>query len=257
MNIKEIYKKEINSVCFSNNFESVTSLRLIEESRRKGTDTLNKNKVMKTIILIAVLVALLSTSVYAVTYLLSAKEVAEKTGNSDVAKMFNEENFDIVTISDKGYCVSYHGIVNSEELVYFDSNAEYEDRTYAVYSIAKEDGTPLNLIDGMPLSFTPVIDGIRTDIAFALTESANGTEKDGILYYLFNYRDLEIFADKNVSVAVFEGFFPNPGIFTMDENGKTVYNESYSGFKGMFELSLDKSKADPKEAKRLLESMGF
>ena len=257
MNIKEIYKKEINSVCFSNNFESVTSLRLIEESRRKGTATLNKNKVMKTIILIAVLVALLSTSVYAVTYLLSAKEVAEKTGNSNVAKMFNEENFDIVTISDKGYCVSYHGIVNSEELVYFDSNAEYEDRTYAVYSIAKEDGTPLNLVDGMPLSFTPVIDGIRTDISFALTESANGTEKDGILYYLFNYRDLEIFADKNVSVAVYEGFFPSASIFTIDGEGKTDYNENYNGFKGMFELSLDKSKADPKEAKRLLESMGF
>lgn len=257
MNIKEIYKKEINSVCFSNNFESVTSLRLIEESRRKGTDTLNKNKVMKTIILIAVLVALLSTSVYAVTYLLSAKEVAEKTGYSDVAKRFNEENFDIVTITDKGYSVSFHGIVNSETLVYFDEKSEYEDRTYAVYSIAKEDGTPLNLIDGIPLSFTPVIDGIRTDIAFALTESASGTEKDGILYYIFDYQNLEIFADKNVSVAVFEGFFPNPGIFTMDENGKTAYNESYSGFKGMFELPMDKSKANPKEAKKLLESMGF
>lgn len=257
MNVKEMYKKEINSVCFSKNFDSVTSLRLIEESRRKGTDTLNKNKVMKTIVLVAALVALLSTSVYAVTYLLSAREVAEKAGYSELAERFNEDNFDIVTITDKGYSVSFHGIVNSETLVYFDEKAEYEDRTYAVYSIAKEDGTPLSLVDGMPLSFTPVIEGLRTDIAFALTESASGTEKDGILYYIFDYQNLEIFADKNVSVAVYEGFFPNNGIFTMDDEGKTDYNESYSGFKGMFELPLDKSKANPEEAEMLLESMGF
>ena len=257
MNVKEMYKNEINSVCFSNNFDSVTSLRLIEESRRKGTDTLNKNKAMKTFILVAAIIALLSTSVYAVTYLLSAREVAEKTGLSDIAERFNENSFDIVTITDKGYSVSFHGIVNSEELVYLDEDAVYEERTYAVYSIANEDGTPLSLIDGMPLSFTPVIDGIRTDIAFALTESASGIEKDGILYYIFNYQDLEIFADKNVSFAVFEGFFPNSQIFTMDKDGKTDYSENYIGFKGMFELPLDKAKADPEKAKKLLESMGF
>lgn len=257
MNIKEMYKKEINSVCFSKNFDSVTSLRLIEESRRKGSDALNKNKVMKTFILVAAIIALLSTSVYAVTYLLSAREVAEKTGYTALAERFNEENFDIVTVTDKGYSVSFHGLVNSEALVYLDEDAVYEERTYAVYSIAKEDGTPLKLIDGMPLSFTPVIEGLRTDIAFALTESASGTEKDGILYYIFDYQNLEIFADKNVYVAVYEGFFPNSGIFTMDESGRTDYNEIYNGFKGMFELPLDKTKANPSEADKLLEDMGF
>lgn len=257
MNVKEMYKKEIDSVCFSKNFDSVTSLRLIEESRRKGTDTLNKNKVMKTIVLIAALIALLSTSVFAVSYLLSAGDVAKITGNSQIAKMFNEENFDIVTINDKDYNVSFHGAVNSEELVYFDKDAVYEDRTYAVFSIAKEDGTKLSLADGMPVSFTPIINGIRADIAFSLTDGAHGMEKDGILYYIFDYQNLEIFADRNVSIAVFEGFFPNPGIFTLDENGTTVYNEDYQGFKGIFELPVDESKADPEEAERLLQSMGF
>ena len=257
MNIKNIYKNEIDSVCFSKNFDSVTALRCIEESRRKGTDALNKGKTVKVLIMIAIMLVLLSTSVFAVTYLLSAKEVAEKTGNSDVAKIFNEENFEIVTVHDKGYYVSFHGIVSDKELVYFGNEEAYEGRSYAVFSIAKDDGTALNLIDGMPLSFTPVIEGIRTDIAFALTESASGTEKDGVLYYLFDYQDLEIFADKNVSIAVFEGFFPTPTIFTIDEEGVTSYSDDYTGFKGMFELPLDKSKANPEVAKLILEGMGF
>lgn len=40
--------------------------------------------------------------------------------------------------------------------------------------------------------------------------------------------------------------------FENDSDGKVVYADSYSGFKGVFPLELDKSKADPKSAEKLI-----
>ena len=84
--------------------------------------------------------------------------------------------------------------------------------------------------------------------------SASGMEEDGVLYYLFDYCNLEFFADNNVYLAVFEGAFPTQDILTQDEQGNVVYAENYNGFKGMFRLDLDKSKANPEAVKKLLEN---
>ena len=42
------------------------------------------------------------------------------------------------------------------------------------------------------------------------------------------------------------------GFYGVDYNDIAVYAESYDGFKAVFELDLDKSKADPKAAAELM-----
>lgn len=131
-----------------------------------------------------------------------------------------------------------------------------EARTYAVIAIRNSDGTPLSLMEGMPVQMAPVIEGCMPFQSWAILNfSASGLEREGILYYLFDYENLEIFADRTVSIAVFEGaMFPGPEIFSMDEDGKIIYADGYEGFRGMFELPLDESKADPEAAAALLGS---
>jgi hypothetical protein len=46
----------------------------------------------------------------------------------------------------------------------------------------------------------------------------------------------------------FEGMFPTNNIITSDSKGEIVYAEGYNGFKAVFELELDESKADPEAA---------
>ena len=88
-----------------------------------------------------------------------------------------------------------------------------------------------------------------------LNLGASGLEREGILYYLFDYENLEVFADRTVSIALLEGvMFPGPEVLTMDENGKIVYAEGYMGIRGMFDLPLDESEADPEAAADLLSN---
>ena len=69
-----------------------------------------------------------------------------------------------------------------------------EARTYAVIAIRNSDGTPLSLMEGMPVQIAPVIEGCMPFQSWAILNfSASGLEREGILYYLFDYENLEIF----------------------------------------------------------------
>lgn len=246
------YKCEIGSVCYGNDFEKQTVELLKSNSTKKGNVVLKKSFYAKTIVAVIAIIALLSTTAFAVSYYISVKEVSEQAVENTAAKMFNEDNFDIITVTGDSYKVGFHGIVSYRELESFEGGELEENCSYAVFFISKTDGTSLKLINGMPLSFAPVIDDYNPLNVWSVILSASGLEKDSILYYLFKYENLEIFADKNVSVAVFEGNFPTNDILTLDKNGKTVYAEGYNGFKAMFSIPMDKSKTNPEKAKKLL-----
>ncbi len=255
MTFKEKYKRELNSVCFSDGFEIRTASLMKQRAERKDEKALPKKKPIKVIAAVAVIIALLSATVLAASYILSAKEVAEYLGDKEIAAMFSESGCEPQTISNGTYDVTFLGKTTGTMLNKTEGFEAEEARTYAVIAIRRTDGTPLSLADGMPVQPVPVIEGYMPFRTWGVTESASGTACEGILYYLFNYENLEIFADRTVSIALIDGgMFPTPEVLTTDESGKIVYAEGYTGIKGIFELPMDEAKADPEEAEKLLNN---
>lgn len=252
MTFREKYVNEMDLVSFSEGFEIRTANLMEQRAERKDKKVLQKRKPAKVLAVVLAIIALLSITVFAISTLLSAREVANYLGEKEIAAMFEDSDFEPQTISDETYNVTLLGITTGEKLNMTEGFEADETRSYAVVAVSTTDGTPLSLIDGMPLQMAPIVSGIAPTKIWELGFGASGLEREGILYYLFDYENLEIFAFGTVSIVVFEGFFPTPDILTVDENGNTVYADGYSGFKGMFELPMDKSKADPKAAEELM-----
>lgn len=246
MNFKDKYVKQISAVKPGEDFYCET-LKLISQTAQRKEDAIMKRKPIKILAVVMAIIALLSVSAYAISAYLSAKEVAEKTGYNDIAPLFENNGFEAQTITYENYSVTLHGVVSGSRLENIDGADVEESRSYIVVSIASTDGTPLRGIDGMPVQISPLVGGF--DVwkvnAWTLGTGASGLEHEGIMYYLFETSDIEIFADCKVYVAAYEGFLPSEDIFTMKGDGTIVYNENYQGFKAMFTLNLDEAKADP------------
>lgn len=252
MTFRELYVKEMDEITFSEGFEVRTANLMKQRAVRKDEKVLQKRKPMKVLAVVLAVIALLSTAAFAVSYILSAREVADYLGEKEIAEMFEDCDFEPQTASDGTYDVTLLGVTSGEKLNMTEGFECDEKRTYAVVAINKTDGTPLSLMEGMPLQLAPVVSGIAPTSIWNIGFGASGMEREGVLYYLFDYENLEIFAFGTVSIVAFEGFFPTSDILTMDESGKTVYADGYTGFKGIFDLPMDENKADPKAAEELL-----
>ena len=252
MTFKDKYKEELHNLSFAENFEGNTVELLKAEQRKDGLMSHNKRP-LKVAALVIIAMLVLSLGAYAVISLLTAPQVAEEVGEKELAVSFEESGFEPVTIKGEVYSLNFMGVVKWSDL-YSDIKNAYniDSRTYVVWAVYRNDGEPLDSMMGSPIQVIPVIDGYRPDILFCAGMSASGYSKDGVLYYLFKYTDLEIFAHENVKLMAFEGMFPTNNIITSNDKGEIVYAEGYNGFKAVFELDLDESKADPEAAAEFL-----
>ena len=209
----------------------------------------------KYMITAAILIAL-SMSAFAAVQYLSAKEVAEKTGHEDIAPLFENSQFEEQTITDGKYSVTLHGIVSADKIQEIDGAQVEDSRSYIVVSVVCNDGSLPDVTEGMPLQFSPLVGGYEVHKVnlWSLEAGGTGLQHNGVQYYLFDTRNIEIFADHTVYIAAYEGFIPSKDIFTMKDDGTIAYNEKYEGFRAMFTLKLDESKADPEKVKALLEN---
>ena len=256
MTFRELYVKEMDEISPSEGFEIRTANLMKQRAVRKDEKALPKRKTVKVLAAALAIIALLSVTAFAVSYYLSAREVAEYLGDKEIAEMFKDSVCEPQSVSNGTYDVTFLGVTTGARLNMTEGFEAEETRTYAVVAIRNSDGTPLSLMDGMPISFAPVIEGVMPFQSWAILNfSASGLEREGVLYYLFDYENLEVFADRTVSIALLEGvMFPGPEVLTLDENGKVVYADGYMGIRGMFDLPLDESKADPEAASELLSN---
>jgi len=243
----------MDTVTFSDSFE-IRTANLMQEAQRKDEIILPKRKPIKILAAVIAAIALLSLTAFAISSLLTAREVSQYLGEKEIAAMFEGSDFEPQSASNGTYTVTLLGITTGTKLNATEGFECNETKSYAVVAISSTDGSPLESTDTMPVMLTPVVEGYRPDIIFSLTSGASGYARDGILYYLFDYENLEIFSFRKVSIMAFEGFFPTPDIITTDENGKIVYAEGYRGFKGIFDLPTDESKADKKAVEELLSN---
>lgn len=255
------YRAAFDAVDFSADFEERTLQKLaaLRQASEKEQIIMPMNRVKKTALLIAAAVALLAVSVSAAVVWLTPAQVADRVEEPLLAEAFQSEDAIVLdeSVTAGDYQITLAGMVSGEDLsVPTDYNGEIiNDRTYAVFRVARADGEPLT--DYPNLSYSPLVDGyhVRCVNAWTLGTTTQQFIEDGVIYCLFDCRNLEMFADHPVRFAIYEGGIPNTDLFSMAEDGTISLRESVVG--ALFTLPLDESKADPAAAQAFVESTGL
>lgn len=216
----------------------------------------------------AVFALVMSITAYAATQLFSSKQVAEHLGEQVLAKAF--ESSDAVeidqSIASGDYNFTLHGIVSGAGLKELGGSQEaiHPERTYAVVSIARQDGEPMPHTSDPeygkePFFVSPFIKGLKPWQVNIMTMNGGYSEVvvDGIMYRLIECDGVEMFADRGVYLAISSGSaFYNSDAFAYDEGtGEISVKTDYAGTSLLFELPLDKSKADPAKAEGYLQEL--
>ena len=255
------YRAAFDAVDFSADFEERTLQKLaaVRQASEKEQIIMPMNRVKKTALLIAAAVALLAVSVSAAVVWLTPAQVADRVEEPLLAEAFQSEDAIVLdeSVTAGDYQITLAGMVSGEDLsVPTDYNGEIiNDRTYAVFRVARADGEPLT--DYPNLSYSPLVDGyhVRCVNAWTLGTTTQQFIEDGVIYCLFDCRNLEMFADHPVRFAIYEGGVPNTDLFSMAEDGTISLRESVVG--ALFTLPLDESRADPEAARAFVESTGL
>ncbi|WP_300138822.1 hypothetical protein [uncultured Oscillibacter sp.] len=258
---RQDYRAAFDAVDFSPDFEERTLQKLaaMRQASEKEQNIMPMNRVKKTSLLVAAAVALLAVTVSAAVLWLTPAQVADRVEEPLLAEAFQGEDaivlYESLTAGD--YQITLAGMVSGEDLsVPTDYNGEIiNDRTYAVFRVARADGAPLT--DYPNLSYSPLVDGyhVRCVNAWTLGTTTQQFIEDGVIYCLFDCRNLEMFADHPVRFAIYEGGVPNTDLFSMAEDGTISLRESVVG--ALFTLPLDARTADPDAARAFVESTGI
>lgn len=245
---EEIDIKEKEGFSSDNVFSS--TVNMIKENEMNK----NKRKIFSIPILAFSIIMMVSVSVFAAYKFLTPKDVANLFNDSKLSQNFTKDyTLSIKEQTSGKYTAKILGIVSGKKLSsYTNTN---EDKSYIVGAIAKKDGTKIkDYIDNIML--TPLIEGYKpweVNI-FTLNGSSSKFIEDGIQYFIYECDNLELFANNKIYIALYEGISPNKSIFTYQKDGSISFNKDYKGFKALFNIPLDKSKADPKKAKQLLKN---
>lgn len=243
--------------------------QLNQEILRKAAEGNNMRKpFFKTIpVVAAIAMAVLATgslTAYGAWKYLAVEQVAIETGDKKLADAFKEKG--AVNINESQECGDYKitlmGTVSGDKLSSYlveDDGVFLTDRTYSVISIEKKDGSPMpdtldeDYMDNFLAS--PFIKG--EDPAFLniyyMDGGCSGFVKDGVGYYIADHDNIEAFAGRGVYLGVLGSKFYDRDAYSFDQaTGEITRNENYKGINALFELPLDKSKADEEKAERLL-----
>ncbi|MEK4260827.1 hypothetical protein [Paenibacillus sp. FSL L8-0499] len=219
-------------------------------------------------LMVAIFTLVMSLTAYAATQLFSPKQVAEHLGQQLLVKAF--ESRDAVEINQSvisgDYNVTLNGIVSGEglsELSKSDQNIN-PNRSYAVVSIARIDGSPMPATSEPeygqdPFFVSPLIKGLKPWQVNITTMNGGYSEAviDGIMYRLIECDGVEMFADRGVYLAVSNGssFFSKDAFAYNESTGEISANNDYKGTAILFELPLDPTKADPVKAESYLQEL--
>lgn len=254
---QEEYRAQVDAVSFSPDFQDRTMARLRELAQEKEKKTMKKAH-WRTGLVAAAAAALLAVSAYAAVTLLLPQDVARQAGHEALAAAFESETAvevnETKTVGD--YNVTFMGLVSGEGLSRVESfpDSETYDKTYAVLAYERTDGTPITE-DVPDLTVSPMVEGYAPWVvnAWSLHGGTHTFAQDGVLYYLFECKNVEPFADRTVYLAVYPGTHipPSTENFAISDEGHISVADGSKA--ALFTLPLDKSKADPQK----VAGMGF
>ena len=235
--------------------------------RAKENENIKLRKKRIFIITAAAVIACAATAAAAIRYL-APKEIAQSVSDNSLARAF--ESKDAVEVNETqeygGYRVTFLGVISGSGLSDFTASAdgvELEDRTYAVTAIEKSDGTPMPSASDdnygeVSFLVSPLIKGLNPVHFNAFTMNGGYTDivKDGILYRLAECDNVEMFADRGAYLCVSTSMSYDINAYNYDEKtGDITRNNNYDGLNALFELPLDKSRADRDEADKYIKEI--
>lgn len=227
---------------------------------------MRKSKLTMRIALItAAILAITSFSVFAYFKYLTPQEYAQRFEYTRLAEAFNSDEAIIInqTLSSGGYDITLLGTVFGDNLRDIAGGVE-PSKTYAVVAIEKQNGTIPDVSDddfiNYNFSVTPLIKGCppwHVNI-FTMGGSSIVEVIDGVMYRLIECTSVEAFADVGVYIGVTSDIFCSNQAFKYDaDTGVISANLNGNDVSVVFDLPLDKSKADPEAAKQFLDGQGL
>lgn len=259
------YRKAVDALPLSADFQERTE-KLVRRTAKiaeleKECISVKKKGFVKAVT-IAAAVALLTVSAYAASRWLSPAQVADLHGDPLLSQAFQSEDAVRLdqSVQTENFCVTLAGLVSGENLSSWTSQAD-QARTYAVMILESLDGTPLDREDFslMDYTVTPLVAGFTPWSVnnWTLDAGVSLLEQDGVLYYLLDTQNIEMFADRTVYMAFYQGTLPDRDTFTMAEDGTIAFAEGVEGPHALFTLPLDEGKADPAAVEQFMDDSGF
>ena len=240
------------------------SMTLQIDTERNDSDMIKNGRKMKKTVLavIAAAVCVLGGTVFAaykVYNYLSAEQAADMLGDKTLAERFKDGDSEISseTVSDGDYKATVLGITSGENISDLAEGEDIKDKTYAVVAIEKTDGSDMTYDDD--LLVTPFVEGLKPwqfNIFTIGGGGASGKIIDGVLYRIVEFGSVECFADRHIYLAVMSGGFNCREAYNYDEStGLITSRDYYDGTNILFDMPIDKSKADPKKAQKYIDEI--
>lgn len=262
---REEYRRAFDAIPFSEDFEARTTALLLTRARELEQEEpkMTFRRTRKIAVAVAAAVAVLAVSVSAAVLWLSPQEVAEETENPLLAEALSGEDALLLNESAQAgeYTVTLGGLVSGAGISNWCEDVS-EERTYAVVSVSRTDGTPLtdenyDVSASGTFTITPLVAGYPPQSVniFSLDGRCTSFLQDGRAYYVMDTQSVEMFADHTVYLAVYQGFVPSYEEFSAAEDGTLTMREDVVGCQ--FTLPLDESRADPEAVDAFFQETGL
>ena len=241
----------------------------VEELNRKILSRWKEKSEMKgfakgrmTAVVTAVCVLLMTVTVGAAARYLTAEQVAERNGDTEIAAAFRGE--DAVEINETREAGDYRftlmGMASGKALTQSNvlENIPELSGIYAAIAIERLDGRPIDEEEYSNMTFfiSPLIQGLMPWQYNIASMNGGYSEEvvDGILYRLISCDDVIKFADRKLYLCISNTIFYDTAAFDYNEvTGEIKENENYKGIHVLFDLPVDASKADPAAAEEYLK----
>lgn len=211
-----------------------------------------------------------SMSAFAAWHYLTPDKVAEVVNEPGLIEAFKSK--DAITINESqtygDLKVTLLGIVSGKNLRKYVIEEELDEgKTYVVTALEKVDGTPIdletqlyvdvasmNLKTQFDVNVCPLVKGLTPQQQYdVFTRGGLSTIENEIEYRITECDNVEIFADRGLYISVSDTDDTDDFSDAYQYNEKTgefTRNESYEGINALFDLPIDKSKADPEAAEK-------
>lgn len=241
--------------------------KLMQNIRGNKMTTVKKTRKFSILAAACCLILGCSVTVFAALNFLTPKEVATEYGDKQLAQAFESKDAIVMNESqtDDNYMVTLLGTVSGKGLSQFCTGNEQveQEKTYAVVAIRHKDGTPMpSTLDndyGQESFFvSPLIQGLNPKDYNIITMNGGYSEmvKDGVMYRMIECDSIELFADKHLYLGVSNTVFYDVNAYQFDKkSGAISKNKNYKGLNLLFDLPLDKNKANKEEADKYLKQL--